>query len=68
MFASLALLSLAMRSIPLGTAYTVWTGVGAIGAFVVGIVVLGEPVTITRLAAGVLIVTGLIMMKLSSAH
>ena len=68
MFASLALLSLAMRSLPLGTAYTVWTGVGAIGAFVVGIVVLGEPMTIMRLVAGVLIVTGLVLMKLSSTH
>jgi quaternary ammonium compound-resistance protein SugE len=67
MFASLALLSIAMRSLPLGTAYTVWTGIGAIGAFVVGIAVLGEQVTILRLVAGLLIVTGLVLMKLSSS-
>ena len=41
MIASFALLALAMRSLPLGTAYTIWTGIGAVGAFVVGIAVLG---------------------------
>ena len=48
MLASFGLLSLAMKTLPLGTAYTVWTGIGAVGAFVVGVVVLGEPLTIGR--------------------
>ena len=64
----LALLSLAMRTLPLGTAYTIWTGIGAIGAFLVGILVLGEQVTAMRMLAAVLIVSGLVLMKLSSSH
>lgn len=63
---SFGLLSLAMRTLPLGTAYTIWTGIGAIGAFVVGILVLGEAVSPTRILAAVLIVSGLVMMKLSA--
>ncbi|HEY0930487.1 MAG TPA: multidrug efflux SMR transporter [Gemmatimonas sp.] len=66
MIASFALLSLAMKTLPLGTAYTVWTGIGAIGAFAVGILVLGETVSAMRLTAAVLIVAGLVLMKLSS--
>lgn len=66
MIVSFALLSLAMRALPLGTAYTVWTGIGAVGAFVVGIIVLGEAVTPMRLLAGLLILTGIVLMKLSS--
>lgn len=66
MIGSFALLSVAMRTLPLGTAYTIWTGIGAVGAFVVGIVVLGEVVTTARIAAAVLIVSGLVMMKLST--
>lgn len=66
MLASFGLLSVSMKSLPLGTAYTVWTGIGAVGAFVVGIVALHEPVTLTRVAAAVLIVSGLLLMKLSS--
>lgn len=68
MIASFALLSLAMKSLPLGTAYTIWTGIGAVGAFVVGIAVLGEIVTPMRLLAALFIVTGIVMMKLSSGH
>jgi quaternary ammonium compound-resistance protein SugE len=67
MLASFALLSLAMKTLPLGTAYTVWTGIGAVGAFIVGVVVLGEPLTMGRLLAAALIVTGLSVMKLSTA-
>ena len=63
---SFGLLSVAMKSLPLGTAYTVWTGIGAVGAFVVGIVVLGEQVTVMRVVAALLIVSGLVLMKLSS--
>lgn len=66
MIASFALLSLAMKSLPLGTAYTIWTGIGAVGAFVVGIVVLGEPATIVRWLAAALIISGLVLMKLST--
>jgi quaternary ammonium compound-resistance protein SugE len=68
MAASFGLLSLAMRTLPLGTAYTIWTGIGAVGAFVVGITVLGEQVSPMRIAAAALIVGGLVLMKLSSAE
>ena len=68
MVASFALLAIAMRSLPLGTAYVVWTGIGAIGAFLVGIAVLGEAVTPLRLAAAGLVLAGIVLMKLSAAH
>lgn len=68
MIASFGLLSLAMRALPLGTACTIWTGIGAVGAFVVGIAVLNEPITPMRVLAAVLTVSGLVMMKLSSSH
>jgi quaternary ammonium compound-resistance protein SugE len=67
MILSFALLAYAMRTLPLGTAYTIWTGIGAIGAFLVGIFVLGEPVSAMRVLAAVLIVSGLVLMKLSSS-
>ncbi len=67
MIGSFALLSIAMRTLPLGTAYTIWTGIGAIGAFLVGIIVLGEAVTMMRIGAAILIVSGLVMMKLSTS-
>ena len=63
--ASLALLSLSARSLPLGTAYAVWSGIGAIGTFVVGVVALGESLSPMRVAAAVLIVSGLALMKLA---
>ena len=66
MVASFWLLSLSMRSIPLGTAYVIWTGIGAVGAFVVGISLLGEPVNAVRMLAAVLIVFGLVLMKIGS--
>ena len=66
MSASFALLSISMRTLPLGTAYTVWTGIGAVGAFVVGVVWLSEPLTAGRLLAATLIVLGLGLMKWSS--
>lgn len=68
MIASFALLSISMRTLPLGTAYMVWTGIGAVGAFIVGIVVLGEQMSALRIGAAILIVAGLVMMKLSSAQ
>ncbi len=64
---SLIMLSISMRSIPLGTAYTIWTGIGAVGAFVIGILFLGESATPMRILAAVLIVSGLLLMKLSSS-
>lgn len=67
MAASFALLAAAMRSLPLGTAYTVWTGIGAVGAFLVGVVFLGESLGAMRVAAACLIVAGIVLMKLSSA-
>lgn len=67
MLFSFWLLATAMRSIPLGTAYTIWTGIGAVGAFLVGILVLAEPVNATRVVAALLIVTGLVLMQLSSS-
>ena len=67
MIASFALLSMSMRTLPLGTAYTVWTGIGAVGAFLVGIVWLGEQLNLMRVCAAVLIISGLVLMKLASA-
>ena len=67
MAASFALLSWSMRSLPLGTAYTVWTGIGAVGAFLVGILILGESANALRIMAAALILGGIVLMKLSSA-
>lgn len=66
MIASFALLSMSMKVLPLGTAYTIWTGIGAVGAFLVGIMVLGEQANAMRIVAAMLIVGGLVLMKLSS--
>ncbi len=66
MVASFGLLAMAMKSLPLGTAYTVWTGIGAVGAFVIGIAVLGEAITVARILAAALIVGGLVLMKFST--
>lgn len=65
MLISFGLLAWAMRSLPLGTAYTIWTGIGAVGAFIVGIVIFGEAATALRLIAAALIVSGLVLMKVS---
>ena len=67
MVASFALLSLSMKTLPLGTAYTVWTGIGAAGAFVVGALVLGEPLTAARVLAAALILAGVSLMKLAAS-
>jgi quaternary ammonium compound-resistance protein SugE len=66
MLVSFGLLASAMRVLPLGTAYTIWTGIGAVGAFVVGIMIFGEAMSAMRLLAAALIVSGLVLMKLSS--
>jgi quaternary ammonium compound-resistance protein SugE len=64
--ASFGLLSASIRTLPLGTAYTIWSGIGAVGAFVVGIAALGEQLTAARVIAAILIVSGLLLMKLST--
>ena len=65
MIGSFGLLAMAMRTLPLGTAYVIWTGIGAVGAFLVGVMLLGEAVNAARIIAAVLIVTGLVTMKLA---
>ena len=67
MVLSFGLLAYAMKTLPLGTAYTIWTGIGAIGSFLVGIFILGEPATAMRMLAAILIVSGVVLMKLSSS-
>lgn len=66
MLASFSLLALAMRSLPLGTAYAIWTGIGALGAFLVGILWMGEAATAMRIVAALLILSGIVLMKLSA--
>jgi quaternary ammonium compound-resistance protein SugE len=66
MLASFLLLAHAMKTLPLGTAYPIWTGIGALGTFMVGIIILGEPATWMRCAAAGLILAGLILMKIAS--
>jgi len=66
MVASIALLGLAVRTLPLGTAYAVWTGIGAVGTVLLGIVLFGEAATIARLACVAMIVAGIVGLKLFS--
>ncbi len=66
MVASVGLLGLAMRTLPVGTAYAVWTGIGAVGTVVLGIVLFGEPATMARLACAGLIVAGIVGLKLTA--
>jgi len=68
MVASLGFLGLALKTLPLGTAYAVWTGVGTIGTAILGIVLLGEAATVPRLACIGLIVAGIVGLKLVSAE
>ncbi len=67
MIASLALLGLALRSLPLGTAYAIWTGIGAVGTAAFGMAVLGESAEPARLASIGLIVAGIVGLKLTTA-
>jgi quaternary ammonium compound-resistance protein SugE len=66
MVVSLGLLGLALKSLPLGTAYAIWTGIGTIGTAVLGIILFGEPATALRLACVGLIVAGIVGLKLVS--
>jgi quaternary ammonium compound-resistance protein SugE len=63
---SMGLLAIAMKSLPLGTAYTVWTGIGAIGTVILGIVLFGEPASVIRLGCITLILAGIIGLKFAS--
>ncbi len=67
MLASVVLLSGAMRTIPLSTAYMIWTGIGAIGAFLIGALFLSESVSVMKLMAAGFIVLGVVLMKVSAA-
>jgi len=66
MAASMALLGLALKTLPMGTAYAVWTGIGAVGTAILGIVLLGEPAGAIRLGCIGLIVAGIVGLKLAS--
>jgi quaternary ammonium compound-resistance protein SugE len=66
MVVSLGLLGLALKSLPLGTAYAIWTGIGTIGTAILGIVLFGEPATALRLVCVGLIVAGIVGLKLVS--
>jgi quaternary ammonium compound-resistance protein SugE len=68
MIAGFSLLSYSMRTLPLGTTYVVWTGIGGVGAFLVGVFVLHEPASLLRVVAAVLIIVGLLLMKLTSTQ
>jgi quaternary ammonium compound-resistance protein SugE len=63
MLASIGLLGLALRSLPLGTAYAVWTGIGTVGTAILGIVLFGETASVLRLACVALIVAGIAGLK-----
>jgi quaternary ammonium compound-resistance protein SugE len=67
MVVSLALLGVAMKSLPVGTAYAVWVGVGAVGTVILGIVLFGEPANTLRLVSVALIIGGIVGLKLASS-
>lgn len=66
MIASVILLGLAVRSLPIGTAYAVWTGVGTVGTVLLGVWLFGEPATVARLSCIALIVAGIAGLKLTA--
>lgn len=63
---SLWLLGIAMQSLPVGTAYSIWVGVGVVGTVTLGVVLFGEPVNVARLISVALIITGIIGLKLTT--
>jgi quaternary ammonium compound-resistance protein SugE len=65
MIVSFGLLAMGMKQLPMGTAYAVWTGIGAVGAFAVGVVVLGESLTLMRILAALLVVGGIVLFRLA---
>ena len=64
---SMLLLAFAVRTLPIGTAYAVWVGIGALGAALLGVLLLGEPVTITRIAFLALLLVSIVGLKVTSA-
>lgn len=66
LIASMGLLALALRTLPLGTAYAVWTGIGTLGTAILGIALLGEPVSASRLLCIALIIGGIVGLKVSA--
>ena len=67
MLVSLGLLGLAMKELPLGTAYAIWTGVGAVGTVIAGVILFGESMALMRLASVALIIIGLVGLKVSAS-
>ena len=67
MIISLGLLGVAMKTLPVGTAYSVWVGVGAIGTVILGIVLLGEPASVARMISVALILAGIVGLKLATS-
>ena len=63
---SIVLLGLALRALPVGTAYAVWTGIGAVGTVLLGLVLFDEPATVARLGCVALIVAGIVGLKLTA--
>ncbi|WP_392565998.1 quaternary ammonium compound efflux SMR transporter SugE [Utexia brackfieldae] len=66
MIVSFLMLSLALKTLPIGTAYAIWTGIGAVGAAIVGILVFQEPATAVRIISLTLIILGILGLKLSA--
>ena len=66
MVGSIVLLGLALRTLPLGTAYAIWTGIGTVGTVIFGIVVLNEPASVVRLACIAMIIGGIVGLKLTT--
>jgi len=66
MLLSFALLAISMKTLPLGTSYTVWVGIGAIGAFILGVTLFGESLNPMRVIAVLLIFSGVVLLKLAT--
>ncbi len=66
MAVSIVLLAMAVKTLPIGTAYAIWTGIGAVGAVVLGIMLFGDPATLPRLLCVALIVVGIVGLKLTA--
>ena len=66
MAASVGMLGLALKTLPMGTAYAVWTGIGAVGTAILGIVLFGDPAGVARIACIGLIVAGIVGLKLAT--
>ncbi len=68
MIASFYFLSLALKTLPIGTAYAIWTGIGTVGAAILGVLLFGEPRDMSRILCILLIVAGIAGLKLTSPH